>query len=270
MGRWSKGIISRLNNFRKDKNTLTPLVEHDFDEIEEMDSDEDFQDLEHGHFLLDKGNSHEEDTEDSDSDSSDEELDKEELTELQKEADLEHFRTILTHAQAMAVKAECEAAGKKPKRKRHYAGNSDRTKWDHAQKHRKLEVTGQKLISSMFTKAEKFELKEPAAEVEEANHPIIDTFNDSDLDDGNEIETSLKDSELFPQADEQLTQRVEELLRQLQEGRCPQDYSPETITDQILNKLSHKDFGSLRSAWAELTVKAKDKKLDVFFFRVAS
>ena len=58
---------------------------------------------------------------------------------------------------------------------------------------------------------------------------------------------------------------VEELLRQLREGRRPHDNSPETATDEILNALSHKDFPALRRARAKLTVKAKDKKLDVFF-----
>jgi hypothetical protein len=58
---------------------------------------------------------------------------------------------------------------------------------------------------------------------------------------------------------------VEELLQQLREGQCPHDNSPETTTDEILNALSHKDFPALCHAQAKLTVKAKDKKLDVFF-----
>ena len=60
--------------------------------------------------------------------------------------------------------------------------------------------------------------------------------------------------------------KVEELLRQLREGRRPHDDSPETATDEILNALSHKDFPALRRVRAKLTVKAKDKKLDVFFW----
>ena len=59
--------------------------------------------------------------------------------------------------------------------------------------------------------------------------------------------------------------KVEELLRQLREGWLPHDDSPETATDKILNALSHKDFPALRHVQAKLTVKAKDKKLDVFF-----
>ena len=59
--------------------------------------------------------------------------------------------------------------------------------------------------------------------------------------------------------------RVEELLRQLREGQRPKDDSPETTTDQFLNALCYKDFPALHCAQAKLTVKAKDKKLDVFF-----
>ena len=58
---------------------------------------------------------------------------------------------------------------------------------------------------------------------------------------------------------------VEKLLWQLRNGQCPHDDSPETATDEILNALSNKDFPALLCAQAKLTVKAKDKKLDVFF-----
>ena len=60
-------------------------------------------------------------------------------------------------------------------------------------------------------------------------------------------------------------EQVRELLRELQEGRRPHDDSPETATDQILNGLCYKDFPGLRCSRDKLTVKAKDKKLDVFF-----
>ena len=58
---------------------------------------------------------------------------------------------------------------------------------------------------------------------------------------------------------------VAELLRQLRRGCCPKDDSPETDTDQLLNGLCYKDFPGLRRARAKLTVKSKDKKIDVFF-----
>jgi hypothetical protein len=201
MGRRSKGIISRLNNFWKLENTHRPSVEDVFDEFEDTHSNEDFLDLEHDLILLDKRNTLAEDSEDSDSDGSDDEEfgeDELQVNELQNEADIEYFGAILTRAQAMAVKAEREAAGERSKRKKHYTGNSDRTKRHHVQKRRKLEATGQKLISSMFMK----KVNEPtsAAHITGANQEqpgaVIEFFDDSDLDDGDEIEVFLK--ELFP------------------------------------------------------------------------
>lgn len=59
---------------------------------------------------------------------------------------------------------------------------------------------------------------------------------------------------------------VEELLWQLREGQRLKDNSPETTTDQLLNGLCYKDFPALRCAQAKLTVKAKDKTLEVFFW----
>jgi len=58
---------------------------------------------------------------------------------------------------------------------------------------------------------------------------------------------------------------VAELLQQLRNGQRPRDDSPETTTDQLLNGLCYKDFPALRRAKARLTLKSKDKKLDVFF-----
>jgi hypothetical protein len=63
----------------------------------------------------------------------------------------------------------------------------------------------------------------------------------------------------------QAREQVKKLLQELREGRRPHDDSPETATDQILNGLCYKDFPGLRCARAKLTIKAKDKKLDVFF-----
>lgn len=60
---------------------------------------------------------------------------------------------------------------------------------------------------------------------------------------------------------------MEELLAELQKGRCPQDSDEghKNATDTILNALNYKDFPALRRARARLAVKAKDKKLDVTF-----
>ena len=58
---------------------------------------------------------------------------------------------------------------------------------------------------------------------------------------------------------------VKELLRNLRQGHCPKDNSPETSTDQLLNGLSYKDFLGLRCACTKLTLKSKEKTLDIFF-----
>jgi hypothetical protein len=131
--------------------------------------EEDF--LEHGFFFLD-----EEDSDGTDSDEELEEVTEEELTELQNEADIEHFNAVLAQVQAMAVKAEREAEVEKPKNKRRYMGNSNRTKHHHAQRHRELAATGQKLISSMFTKRQPESIKTPPDIVE------VQVVDDSDSD----------------------------------------------------------------------------------------
>ena len=92
--------------------------------------EEDFLDHD-GFFFLDEGQP-EEDSDSADSD--EEEVDEDELTELQNEADIEHLNAVLAQALAMAVKAECEAAGEKPKHKQRYMGNSDCIKHHHAQR----------------------------------------------------------------------------------------------------------------------------------------
>ena len=108
----------------KAKKNQNPTVEDVSDDEDSDFVNEDF--LEHGFFFLDEGTPLEEDLAlDSDSD---EEVDEDELNDLKNEADVEHFNVVLVHAQAMAVKAECEAAGGKSKRKQHYTGNSARTK----------------------------------------------------------------------------------------------------------------------------------------------
>ncbi|KAJ3492884.1 hypothetical protein NLJ89_g11145 [Agrocybe chaxingu] len=60
-------------------------------------------------------------------------------------------------------------------------------------------------------------------------------------------------------------EEVEELLKQLRNRRRPSDDSPETRTDVLLNGLCYKDFPMLHHALAKLTVKSKDKKLDLSY-----
>lgn len=173
MGRQSKATKARLSNLGRLNNPQNPSVEDASD-----DEDLDFEDndlLEHGFFFLDDSPSEE----DSDSDK-DEELDEDELDGLINEAKIEHFNAILFEAQAMAVKAEREANGEKPKRKWHYMGNSTRTQQYHAQKRWKLAATGQKLINSWFSREKKPNMLLPKDSAPE----VVEISDNSDASEG--------------------------------------------------------------------------------------
>ncbi|KAJ7773743.1 hypothetical protein DFH07DRAFT_767684 [Mycena maculata] len=58
---------------------------------------------------------------------------------------------------------------------------------------------------------------------------------------------------------------LKELLEAIQDGSHILDPTPETATECSLNQLNYKDFPALHRATASLSVKSKDKKLDVFF-----
>jgi hypothetical protein len=165
--------------------------------VEDVSEDED-QDfvpeedlLEHSFFFVDEGD----DTEDESDYDSEEAA---ELNELNNEAALNHFNYILIEAQAIAVKAEREAAGEKPKRKRHYTGNSARTIRHHAHKRRQLASTGQKFISSWFAKKKEMEPITQEKEAGADSAELIKIDEDDDLSDGedDDVEASLK--RLFP------------------------------------------------------------------------
>jgi len=186
MGRQSKATKAQRSNLGRLNNPQNPSVEDASD-----DEDLDFEDndlLEHGFFFLDDSPSEE----DSDSDE-DEELDEDELDGLINEAKIEHFNAILFEAQAMAVKAEREANGEKPKRKRHYMGNSTRTWQYHAQKCRQLAATGQNLINSWFSREKKPNTLPPKDSAPE----VVEISDNSDASEGeDEIDACVH--RLFP------------------------------------------------------------------------
>jgi len=197
MGRSSKATTARRNNLGKTETHQKPIVEDaSVSDNEDMDF-EDSEDnlLEEGFYLPDEGDVVAEDSDDSDSD--DDELSKGELDELQIEEEIEHFNAVLFEAQAMAVKAKREAAGQKTKRKRHYPGNSVRTKQHYAQKRRALAATGQKLISSLFSKKEKESNLCVRGEMEGPEIIEITDNSDSSDEQDNNIEMSL--IRLFPE-----------------------------------------------------------------------
>jgi hypothetical protein len=81
----------------------------------------------------------------------------------------------------------------------------------------------------------------------------------------------LQENSLFPETVPTLVphQSAQEHFLKLLEGvrkeEFPKDNSLETQMDELLNQLSHKDFPQLHQARATLTIKSKDKKIDVFF-----
>jgi hypothetical protein len=190
MGRQSNATRARLNNLGKTNNPQNPSVE-DVSDHEDSDFEDDL--LEHGFFFLDDEPESEDGSDGSDSE--DEEADEDELDGLTNEAEIEHFNAILFEAQAMAVKAEREAIGEKPKRKRHYTGNSNRTLRYHAQKRRQLAATGQKFISSWFSTRGKPNLTEDAQEIIEISKDSDPSDNEED---GGEDDVDASLHRLFP------------------------------------------------------------------------
>ncbi|CAA7260788.1 unnamed protein product [Cyclocybe aegerita] len=205
------------------------------------------------------------------------EVGEEELEGLKNESDIHQFAAVLCEAQALAVKAECEAAADKPNRPKHYTGNLKRSQRLHAFNRKKLAAAGQQFINSWFTVA-----KKTVSEDESGSD------SDSSPEDPPTKDVEASMGQLFPERDElsnemnpgplhdttgtqsdtrarSAKEEVKELLKQLRNGCRPSDDSPETRTDVLLNGLCYKDFPMLRRALAKLTIKSKDKKLDVFF-----
>ena len=207
MGRRSKAATARLNNLGQLETSRNLTI--DDAQISDHDDGMNIEGedlLEEGFFFLDEGDDSDimidEDSEGSESE--DEGIDEDELDELQNEADIEYFNAVLIEAQVMAVNAEREAAGqKKSKRKRHYTGNSDRTKRYHAQKRRALAATGQKLISTMFSTRKTSDLTtqldsqgNTARNIIEIVDEALENDSESEDDGSDEINASLQ--RLFP------------------------------------------------------------------------
>lgn len=60
-------------------------------------------------------------------------------------------------------------------------------------------------------------------------------------------------------------EQVEELLQEMKKTKRCQESIPETLTDNLLNGLSYKDFPALRRARVQLNMESQNKKIDVFF-----
>lgn len=123
MGRQSNGTQTHLKNLQQCNRAKKPTIE---DVLESEDEEycpptwkQTSDLLDEGFFFLD-----EESDGNSDSEFGDEEGEEDELKELRTEAELFQFNSILAEVQAVAIQAEKEATESKPKRKRHYTGNS--------------------------------------------------------------------------------------------------------------------------------------------------
>lgn len=154
MGRRSNYTVTRFKNLQKCDRTKKSTIEEDPEPEDEEEYcppvQQPMTDLsDEGVFFMDRLN------DDSESEFEDGEVEEDELKELRTEAELFRFNSILAEAQAVAIQAEKEAAESKPKRKRHYTGNSARTIRHYALKRRQLEAKGQSLINSWFSKEEK-------------------------------------------------------------------------------------------------------------------
>jgi hypothetical protein len=128
--------------------------------------------------------------------------------DIQNDADLLRFSSILVELQAVAVKMEAKKAEFKPRRTKHYTGNSQRTKRFHAQKRHTISAKGQKFISHFFQKQE----------IERLTHQLSDSTNldsssDSDSD-TDELGTSLIN------VDEHIQQIFSSTIEQINTEEC--------------------------------------------------
>ena len=181
MGRKSKASLACLRNLPKPP--LRPILE-DYYDSEDEEEDEEYcpdlcrpkvpgspsKDRFQGIFLTAEDNSDiEDDLPDldcfSDSDSALLEMQQDEDdTNIEDDAALLNFISVLQKAQEAAVHAERKRMGE-TKRPKQYTGNSSRTLRRHAQKRRRLAAEGQSFISEWTVKKERAEYKSQDVEM---------------------------------------------------------------------------------------------------------
>ena len=268
MGRRSTATLTRISNLGYTKESFRAYVE-DITDPEDPDFHGNHSKnhavdlLEEGFFVLD---------ENLDSDSEDEGCEDECADESVTDADIAAFTQILAEAQLAAVKAEQLAKAEKPNRKHHYTGNSKRTRQYHAQKRQKLGKSGQPFIQSFFA-------KKTDIEIEQVEHQgDLDSLETEDYElmgiiaDGGEEHLRR----LFPEDDcvpvprqasldcsmpyvKSAKERVEDLLEEMRKEKHHQENISETLTDVLLNGLSHKDFPALCRARVWLNLESQNK-----------
>ncbi|KAJ7869644.1 hypothetical protein B0H13DRAFT_2557516 [Mycena leptocephala] len=298
MPRGSKARKARQNNLLKARSSLKTTVEEVPDEgdIEHLSSDSDNNSLHSDHF-----NDHPHSTEDSNEswdfnlgnelpdvdcddipeDSQEPDLDEEVVVapEITEENELDAFSQFLSNAQATAQKAEQAREGQ-TKRPRNYYGNAPRTKRRHQKMGKDLAKKGFlplfEFIQAKKTAAmlQNTDLDSSAGDGFSAAQSPAESQSENESESGSEDQDESEPSAAAAQSMEPSIQtpdcmdpvnlahvHLKELLEAIQDGSQILDPTPQTATDHSLNQLNHKDFPSA----ASLSVKSKDKELDVFF-----
>ena len=210
-------------------------------------------------------------------------------SEIQEITALEHFASTLQQAHDLAAASEREQE-KGRKRPKTYVGNSIRTKERCRQRGRELAAKGFHSVKAWLLQMpgsstsrettacgtpepDRSDLREESEESasEDEIRPIRKIIaavpeTDSESESGTIVGSHAPDREtLEPKEKERLRCQdvVAQMLKDLRDGKTPHDRSEETLTDRALNQLNYKNFPALRRARAKLTLKSKDKKIDV-------
>ncbi|PBK85860.1 hypothetical protein ARMGADRAFT_1036033 [Armillaria gallica] len=192
------------------------------------------------------------------------------------ETDLARFVKALENARDAAL-ARFQEAERNRKRKipKHYSGNSKRTKQMHAKNQKEYVAAGGVLISDFFRPKEQ-DKRQNTTEVEDITDEdeivVLERMEPapiSEITDGHGSVPNQDHSQSpSPVMPIQLPSPAEarERLNELFASLAALDRSaPQTKADTALAQVNYRDFPSLRKAQKALSLKAKDKKLDVFF-----
>ncbi|THU79940.1 hypothetical protein K435DRAFT_810298 [Dendrothele bispora CBS 962.96] len=190
--------------------------------------------------------------------------DDEDDEDITEESHLTAFTEILSNAQKEAAARKKAKKVRKPNRPRFYSKNAPRTLRERAQKRQKFIEAGGKLITDFFEKSEE--------RLEGTEAEVLEVSSDMEMEgEGTEqavveAPVDIPEPEPFnihladPQEGRKHLEKIFNEVKALEslEG-------PNTQADTALNALHYKDWPALRKATTELSLKVKDKNLDVVF-----
>ncbi|KIJ43412.1 hypothetical protein M422DRAFT_253293 [Sphaerobolus stellatus SS14] len=185
--------------------------------------------------------------------------------EISSEDALQNFVKTLQEAQ-QAAQMEEKQRNRSRRCPKYYTDNSIRSKYHWAAKRRELAADGQTQFITQF-------FREPKDAATRSLSCSPETVSEGSVT-GNKVDESLSEMTL-PQGQEEFSRQSEvevEVVNTPTANDKPQkllhdlcDYTLETATDKALDKLDWHNLPALLHIQAELTVKSKDKKIDVFF-----